>query len=145
VARQNLLAHWFLAHLILDPEDGSDTYLRNVGSYTRAYPCFPGLVLSSVQQSIPHSAMMFYGDCMEMCEDLSPNFGDKRTGCCITTAHVSHFFYQDLSLNHFSLFPRLKIKLKGRHFNTIEVIKAESEAVPKTSQKMVASRPKDGF
>jgi hypothetical protein len=27
------------------------------------------------------------------------------------------------------LFPRLKIKLKGRHFNTIEVIQTESQAV----------------
>jgi hypothetical protein len=30
---------------------------------------------------------------------------------------------------YFSLFPRLKIKLKGRHFNTTEVIEAESQAV----------------
>jgi hypothetical protein len=29
----------------------------------------------------------------------------------------------------FSLFPRLKIKLKGRHFDTTEVIDAESQAV----------------
>jgi hypothetical protein len=29
----------------------------------------------------------------------------------------------------FSLFPQLKIKLKGRHFDTIEVIEAESQAV----------------
>jgi hypothetical protein len=29
-----LLARWFLARLILDPEDGDDTFLRNVGSYT---------------------------------------------------------------------------------------------------------------
>jgi hypothetical protein len=30
------------------------------------------------------------------------------------------------------LFPRLKIKLKGRHFDTIEVIKAGSQAVLNT-------------
>jgi hypothetical protein len=29
---------------------------------------------------------------------------------------------------YFSLFPRLKIKLKGRHFDTTEVIEAESQA-----------------
>jgi hypothetical protein len=29
-----LLAHWFLARMIFDPEDGGDTFLRNVGSYT---------------------------------------------------------------------------------------------------------------
>jgi hypothetical protein len=30
---------------------------------------------------------------------------------------------------YFYLFPRLKIKLKGRHFDTIEVMEAESQAV----------------
>jgi hypothetical protein len=34
--------------------------------------------------------------------------------------------------SNFSLFPRLKIKLKGRHFDTIEVIEAESQAVLNT-------------
>jgi hypothetical protein len=29
---------------------------------------------------------------------------------------------------YFSLFPRLKMKLTGRHFDTVEVIEAESEA-----------------
>jgi hypothetical protein len=33
---------------------------------------------------------------------------------------------------YFSLFPRLKIKLKGCHFNTIEMIEAESQAVLNT-------------
>jgi hypothetical protein len=33
---------------------------------------------------------------------------------------------------YFSLFPQLKIKLKGRHFDTIEMIKAESQAVMNT-------------
>jgi hypothetical protein len=30
------------------------------------------------------------------------------------------------------LFPRLKLKLKGRHFDTIEAIEAESQAVLNT-------------
>jgi hypothetical protein len=30
---------------------------------------------------------------------------------------------------YFSLFPRLKIKLKGRHFDTIEVMEAEWQEV----------------
>jgi hypothetical protein len=33
---------------------------------------------------------------------------------------------------YFSLFTRLKIKLKGRHFDTIEVIEAKWQAVLKT-------------
>jgi hypothetical protein len=28
-----------------------------------------------------------YGDCFKMCEDFNQNFGDKTTGCCITTTH----------------------------------------------------------
>jgi hypothetical protein len=26
-------------------------------------------------------------DCWKMCEDFAPNFGDRRTGCCITAMH----------------------------------------------------------
>jgi hypothetical protein len=33
---------------------------------------------------------------------------------------------------YFSLFPRLKLKLKGRHFDTNEMIEAESQAVLNT-------------
>jgi hypothetical protein len=33
---------------------------------------------------------------------------------------------------YFSLFPQLKIKLKGRHFDVTEVIEAESQAVLNT-------------
>jgi hypothetical protein len=43
------------------------------------------------KQSILHTTVMFYGDCMKMCEDFTPNFSDKRTGCCITTTH--HFLF----------------------------------------------------
>jgi hypothetical protein len=30
----HLLARWFLVRLIFDPEDGGDTFLQNVNSYT---------------------------------------------------------------------------------------------------------------
>jgi hypothetical protein len=36
---------------------------------------------SLTKQSIPHTTMMFYGDCVKMCE----NFSGKRTCCCTTT------------------------------------------------------------
>jgi hypothetical protein len=47
------------------------------------------------------------------------------------------FFYQKQSgfpphPSYFPLFPRLKIKLKGRHFDTDEVIEAESQVVVNT-------------
>jgi hypothetical protein len=32
------------------------------------------------QTVIPHTNVTFYGDCMKMCEDFAPNFGNKRTG-----------------------------------------------------------------
>jgi hypothetical protein len=39
------------------------------------------------KQSIPHTTVTFYGECVKMREDFASNFGDKRTGCCITTTH----------------------------------------------------------
>jgi hypothetical protein len=30
---------------------------------------------------------MFYGNCKKLFEDFVLNFGDNKTGCCITTAH----------------------------------------------------------
>jgi hypothetical protein len=43
----------------------------------------------------------YYWDCMKMCENFAPNFGDKRTCCCIATTHrptllfsTGNFFYQ---------------------------------------------------
>jgi hypothetical protein len=34
-----------------------------------------------VGQTVPHTTVTFYDDCMKMCDDFSPNFGDKITGC----------------------------------------------------------------
>jgi hypothetical protein len=31
--------------------------------------------------------MTFHGDCVKICEDFAPNFGDKKTGFCITTTY----------------------------------------------------------
>jgi hypothetical protein len=59
--------------------------------------------------------------------------------CHNAPSHISfftrEFFYQnhDFVPTHPTfLFPQLKIKLKGSHFNTTEVIKAESRAVLNT-------------
>jgi hypothetical protein len=112
-----------------------------------------------------------------MYEYFAPNFDSKRTGCCVTT-RVSHFLLPGnfLSKNnmalvphppYFSLFSRLKMKLKGHHFVTIEVIEAVSQALLNTLTEhdfqdhlkiaeevgtvhtcgsvMVASRPKVSF
>jgi hypothetical protein len=39
------------------------------------------------KQSIPHTTVIFYGDCVKMFQDFAPNFDDKSTGRCITTTH----------------------------------------------------------
>jgi hypothetical protein len=39
------------------------------------------------KQSIMHTTVIFNGDCVKMCHDFTPKFGDKRTGCYITTMH----------------------------------------------------------
>jgi hypothetical protein len=112
-----------------------------------------------------------------MCEDFAPNFSDKGTGCCITTTNCltlpfsSWIFFtknnMTVSPTHRPiLFPRLKIKLKCRHFDKIEVTEAESQAVlntltehdfkgafkklvyarkRSTKKAVVASRPKISF
>jgi hypothetical protein len=42
---------------------------------------------SEAKQSIPHITVTFYGYHVKICEDVTPNFVDKWTGCCITTTH----------------------------------------------------------
>jgi 2'-5' RNA ligase len=81
------------------------------------------------KQSIPHTTVIFYGDRLKMCEDFAPNFDDERTGCCITTTHrlTLRFFTR----NNMTFVPHLTL-LKGRHFDTIELIEAESQAVLNT-------------
>jgi hypothetical protein len=79
-----------------------------------------------------------------MCEDFAPNFGDKRAGFCITTMHrltLSFFTSEVFTKSNMTfvaptrptfLFPRLKIKPKGRHFDTVEAMEAESQAMLNT-------------
>jgi hypothetical protein len=31
------------------------------------------------KELIPHTSVTFYGNCMKMCEDFCPNFGENRT------------------------------------------------------------------
>jgi hypothetical protein len=60
--------------------------------------------------------MTFYGDCMKNVQRLR------------MTSHYMTFVPT-------FLFPRLKTKLKGRHFDTTEVINAESQAALNTLRK----------
>jgi hypothetical protein len=63
------------------------------------------------------------------------------TSCKQTASHfISHqgFFFTQIDMNvvlhppYFSLYLRLKIKLRGRHSDTIEVTEVESQAVLNT-------------
>jgi hypothetical protein len=40
---------------------------------------------SQAKQIIPHTTVTYCGHYVKICEDFAPKFGDKRTGCCITT------------------------------------------------------------
>jgi hypothetical protein len=50
-------------------------------------------------QSILHTYVTIYDDCGRMCEDFAPNFGDIKTGCCVTTAHHLTFPFHQGSSN----------------------------------------------
>jgi hypothetical protein len=89
------------------------------------------------KQSILHTNVTFYGGCIKMCEDFTQHLGDKRTGYCITTTHhltlpfspknfLRKATLQSSASHPTFLFHGLKIKLKVRHFDTIEVIEGES-------------------
>jgi hypothetical protein len=80
---------------------------------------------------------------MKMCEDFALNFGDKKNWLLHHNNALSHtcFFAREfLTKSNMTfgpthptfLFPQLKMKLKGRHFDTIEVINAESQTVLNT-------------
>jgi hypothetical protein len=75
------------------------------------------------KRSITHTTVTFYCDCVKMCEDFAPNFGDKRTGCSSTTRHRLTLPFSPEQHDcrphppYCSLFLQLKIKLKGRHFD----------------------------
>jgi hypothetical protein len=82
-------------------------------------------------------------------EDVAPNFGENRSSCFTKTTPrltlpfspsilwrktkmvaIPHATYSpDLAPYDFSLFPEMKLKLKGRRFDTIEEIQDESQRV----------------
>jgi hypothetical protein len=77
-----------------------------------------------------------------MCHDFIPNIGNKTSGSCImaTHRHTLPFLQGNFSLKNMAvisthptfLFPLLKIKLEGRHFDPSDVIEAELQAVLNT-------------
>jgi hypothetical protein len=72
---------------------------------------------------------MFYGDYVIIsiiCEDFFPNFGVKRTGCCIMTMHhLTLSFSQGISEQKHDYCPPPTL-------DTVEVIEAELQVVLKT-------------
>jgi hypothetical protein len=86
------------------------------------------------KQSILRTILTFYGDCVKIYEDFAAKFGDK----CFLLHHDKALSFQGILTivphpPYFSSpFPRLKIKLKGRHFDTTEVIEADSQAALNT-------------
>jgi hypothetical protein len=108
---------------------------------------------------IPGSTAKFCGDCEKMCEDFTaPNFGENRPGCfTMTTPRLTlpsspSCFWRNtkwlLSPTHRIpnlapcdfLFPKMKLNLKGRRFDTIEEIQAESQTVLTVWQKRTSRK-----
>jgi hypothetical protein len=87
------------------------------------------------KQSIPHTTMTLYGDCVKMCKEFVPKFGDKRTGCCITKMQLpfslGNFCLKTAWLSTLSVFP-IWDKTDRLAFDTTEAIEAESQAVLNT-------------
>jgi hypothetical protein len=50
-------------------------------------------------QSISRTTVMFYGDCMKMCEDFALNFGDKKNWLLHhdNVPSLTFFFHQGIS------------------------------------------------
>jgi hypothetical protein len=67
---------------------------------------------------------------MKICEDFASNFGDKINGYCIATTHGLILL---VPLGNFLLYFSVSLiedetEKKKRHFDTIEVMEAESQA-----------------
>jgi hypothetical protein len=80
-----------------------------------------------------------------MCEDYTANIDYNRTGCCITATQRLSLPFSRANFNqkknnmtvlshppYFALFPRLNIKVKGRHYDTTEVMETELQPVLNT-------------
>jgi hypothetical protein len=104
-------------------------------------------IVHKIRPGRPNSSLTsvtFYGDCVKICKEFPPNFGEEKNWLFCHDNAASHacFFTREfftknsVTLGHnppqFSLFPSLKIKLKCLHFDAVEVIEAESPAVLNT-------------
>jgi hypothetical protein len=77
---------------------------------------------------------------MKICEVFAPNFGVKKIVVTSRQRTLSHFLFHKGFKNNTTVVPihptslllRLKIKLKGHHFDTVQLIEAESLAVLNT-------------
>jgi hypothetical protein len=84
-------------------------------------------------QSIPNITVTFYGDCMKMCKKFTQTLVTEELAVAWRLHHLTtDFFFTRVNITvvlhppYFSLFPLLKIKLKGCCSDTIEVTEAES-------------------
>jgi transposase len=97
------------------------------------------------------STAKFCGDCVKKCEDIAPKFVENtwllhHDNAPSHTSVLTHQFLAknkiaviphppyspDLAPCDFLLFPKMKLKLKGRRFDTIEEIQVESQRVHDT-------------
>jgi hypothetical protein len=89
------------------------------------------------KQSIPHTTVTFYGNCMKMCEDVAPTLAMAAASRQYTVSH-SLFHQRIFDQKQHDCWPppdlffcvsQWNIKLRDHHFDTTEVIYAESQVV----------------
>jgi hypothetical protein len=61
-------------------------------------------VLASLA-SVPHTTVTVYGDCVKMCEDYAPNFGDMHHDSSLS--HISVFTREFFSKTNMTIVPHL--------------------------------------
>jgi hypothetical protein len=74
--------------------------LTSRGLFTKHSSC-------QAKQSIPHTTVMFHGDCVKIFNGFTPNFDNKRTGCCNTTTHHLTLLFSpgNFSQKHITVVP----------------------------------------
>jgi hypothetical protein len=87
----------FRKSVVKTPEVISQTFREESMSRTQVFEWHARCKAKSKQRrkkltwqakhSVLHTTVMFYSNCMKICEDFTLNFGDKTAGCCTMKTH----------------------------------------------------------
>jgi hypothetical protein len=82
------------------------------------YRQIPGLFTKNSSWQAKDNTMTFYGECMKICEDFAPKFGDKGTGYCIT---AKRRFTLPFSPQNFLTRNNVTVVLHSPHFSVFPI------------------------